>query len=296
MRCRVCKGNAAVEVRRHNAAFCSAHFTEHVRRQVGRTIHDYAMFRPDERLAVGVSGGKDSLALWDILHHLGYRAEGIYLDLGIGGYSQDSLRRVQTFAQERDLILHSISLTQRYGFSVPDAAKATRRTACSACGLSKRYILNEEAARRGFDVLVMGHNLDDEAATLFSNVLNWNVEYLGRQRPVLPASDGLVRKVKPLIRVAERETAAYAVLAGIDYEVEECPMVEGNTVNRLKEWMSLLEQRSPGITQHFLGGFFDRVSNMFVVETPDLHPCSDCGRPTTGERCAFCRLQERAVQ
>lgn len=253
------------------------------------------MFGPDERLAVGVSGGKDSLALWDILHHLGYRAEGIYLDLGIGAYSQDSLSRVEAFAEERDLILHSVSLLQHYGFSIPDAAKATRRTPCSACGLSKRYVLNEEATRRGFDVLVMGHNLDDEAATLFSNVLNWNMEYLGRQRPVLPASDGLAKKVKPLIRVAERETAAYAVLAGIDYEVEECPLVGGNTVNRLKEWMAMLEHDSPGVTQHFLGGFFGRASHAFAVDIPDLHPCSKCERPTTGERCAFCRLQERAV-
>ena len=295
MRCLVCKEGAAIEVRRHNAAFCKGHFIEHVRRQVARTIHDHSMFGPQDRLGVGVSGGKDSLALWDILHHLGYRAEGIYLDLGIGEYSRTSLEMVQTFANERDLILHSVSLAQEYGFSVPDAAKATRRTACSACGLSKRYILNEEAARRGFDVLVTGHNLDDEAATLFSNVLNWKVEYLGRQRPVLPASDGLVKKVKPLIRIAERETAAYAVLAGIDYEIDECPMAEGNTVNRLKEWMALLEQRSPGVTQHFLGGFFDRGSNAFEAGSPDLHPCSSCGRPTPGDRCAFCRLRERAT-
>jgi len=254
------------------------------------------MFSSEDRLALGVSGGKDSLALWDILHHLGYRTEGIYLDLGIEGYSSDSLRLVERFAAERDLILHVVSLDQEYGFTIPKAAQATRRTACSACGLSKRYILNEEAARRGCDVLVMGHNLDDEAATLFSNVLNWNVEYLGRQQPVLPAANGLVKKAKPLVRVAERETAAYAILADIDYEVDECPLVKGNTGNRLKEWMALLEQRSPGTTQHFLGGFFDRGSKSFTTDPPNLHPCSTCERPTTGDECAFCRLRERATR
>ena len=197
MRCLVCRGTAAIEVRRHNAAFCRDHFIDHVRRQVARTIHDHRMFSSEDRLALGVSGGKDSLALWDILHHLGYRTEGIYLDLGIEGYSSDSLRLVERFAAERDLILHVVSLDQEYGFTIP------------------------KAARRGCDVLVMGHNLDDEAATLFSNVLNWNVEYLGRQQPVLPAANGLVKKAKPLVRVAERETAAYAILADIDYEVDE---------------------------------------------------------------------------
>lgn len=292
MRCRVCKGKAAIEVRRHNAAFCRDHFLQHIVRQVERTVHEHCMFDHEDRLVIGVSGGKDSLALWDILHRLGYRCEGIYLDLGIGGYSNESRERVERFAKDRDLILSTVTLASEYGFTIPQAAKSTRRTACSACGLSKRYVLNEEALKGGYDVLVMGHNLDDEAATLFSNVLNWNVDYLARQRPVLSASGGLIRKVKPLIRVAERETAAYAVLSGIDYEVEECPLVAGNTVNRMKEWMALLEHRSPGTTQHFLGGFLS--VDVFDTPKPELRPCERCDRPTTGTMCAFCRLRERA--
>jgi tRNA-5-methyluridine54 2-sulfurtransferase len=294
MRCRVCRERAAVEVRRHNAAFCRDHFLDHIVRQVERAIHDHDMFDHQTKLVIGVSGGKDSLALWDVLRRLDYDCDGIYLDLGIGDYSAESKARVETFAEQRRLGLITVTLGEDYGFAIPEAAKATRRSACSACGLAKRYILNEEALSRGYDVLVMGHNLDDEAATLFSNVLNWNVEYLARQHPVLPASKGLVKKVKPLIRVAERETAAYAVLSGIDYEVDECPLVAGNTVNRMKEWMSMLEQRSPGVTQHFLGGFL--TVDAFSETSVTLRECSSCGRPTTGEMCAFCRLRERVSQ
>jgi tRNA-5-methyluridine54 2-sulfurtransferase len=295
MRCRVCKSRAAVEVRRHNAAFCRDHFIDHVTRQVERTIHEFDMFTHDDRLVIGVSGGKDSLALWDILHRLGYRCEGVYLDLGIDVYSTESLDHIERFVKERDLILRVVDLGEEYGFTIPKAAETTRRSPCSACGLSKRYILNEEALKGGYDALVMGHNLDDEGATLFSNVLNWNVEYLARQKVVLPSSDGLVKKVKPLVRVAERETAAYAVLSGIEYEVEECPMVAGNTVNRMKEWMSLLEHRSPGVTQRFLGGF-QKVNSFDEEERPTLLSCESCGRPTTGTTCAFCRLRARASQ
>jgi uncharacterized protein (TIGR00269 family) len=294
MRCRVCKEKAAIEVRRHNAAFCRDHFIEHVVRQVERTIHDFDMFDRSDRLLIGVSGGKDSLAIWDVLHRLGYRCEGVYLDLGIDGYSADSRTYIERFVKERDLILRVVGLRERYGFTILQAAESTRRNPCSACGLSKRYILNEEALTGGYDALVMGHNLDDEAATLFSNVLNWNTEYLARQKAVLPASGGLVKKVKPLVRVAERETAAYAVLSGIDYEVDECPLVAGNTVNRMKEWMALLEHKSPGVTQHFLGGFYNL--DTFHTPTPDLHSCESCGRPTTATICAFCRLQERSVR
>lgn len=294
MRCRVCKEKAAIEVRRHNAAFCPGHFIEHIQRQVARAIHDYRMIAPEDRLLLAVSGGKDSLALWDVLTDLGYEVDGLTIDLGIGEYSSESAELTRRFAQQRSLQLHTIDLSSSYGFDIPGAASATRRTACSACGLSKRYVLNEEARRRGYDTLVMGHNLDDEAATLFSNVLNWNVEYLGRQRPVLEGGDGFVRKIKPLIRVGERETAAYAVLRGIEYEVAECPMAGGNTLNRLKEWMAMLENRSPGTVQHFLQGFLDRGSAHFGHEAVDVHPCAVCGSPTTGEICAFCRLRSRA--
>jgi uncharacterized protein (TIGR00269 family) len=297
VKCRVCREKAVVEVRRHNAAFCRGHFLEHVTRQVEKAIDDFAMFTLADRLLLGVSGGKDSLALWDILTRLGYRVDGVYLDLGIagpGGYSSASRDLAARFAKERDLDLQIVDLSADFGFTIPEAARTTRRAPCSVCGLSKRYILNDVADRDGYGVLVMGHNLDDEAATLFGNVLRWNTEYISRQRPVLEGRAGLVRKVKPLIRVAERETAAYAVLQGIDYEVDECPMVAGNTGNRMKEWLNMLEEQSPGIKQQFVFGFLERAADRFEEDRPvTLGPCATCGRPTTAEVCSFCRLRAR---
>ncbi|GIT46954.1 MAG: hypothetical protein Ct9H300mP12_15390 [Acidimicrobiales bacterium] len=73
------------------------------------------------------------------------------------------------------------------------------------------------APRGGYDAVATGHNLDDEAAVLFGNVLRWQQDYLGRQRPVLPAGEGFPRKVKPLVRLGEREMAAYCVLRSIEY-------------------------------------------------------------------------------
>ncbi len=85
---------------------------------------------------------------------------------------------------------------------------------CSACGLSKRHIFDRATLDGGYDVVATGHNLDDEAAVLLGNVLRWDLAYLARQRPVLPGGDGFPRKVKPLVRLGERETAAYCVLTG----------------------------------------------------------------------------------
>ncbi|MFN2593614.1 MAG: ATP-binding protein [Actinomycetota bacterium] len=310
MKCKVCKDHAVVDIRRHNAAFCAPHFIDHFRGQITRTIKHFKMFTPNDRLLVAVSGGKDSLALWDVLLELDYDATGFYLDLGIGGYSTRSKEASIRFAEAKGAKLIVRSLEEEHGYSVPELAKLTRRVACSGCGLNKRYEFNRAALEEGFDTLVTGHNLDDEVATLFSNVLHWNVDMLGRQSPVLEerlisetdARGRLVRKVKPLVRVAERETAAYAVIKGIDYVIEECPMVEGNTLNRYKDAITMLEETSPGTKQQMYFGFLDRAAARFRDPTDDaveLVGCTQCGGPTVAHEgsepiCSFCRTKALA--
>jgi uncharacterized protein (TIGR00269 family) len=292
-RCRRCREPAVIELRRHNAAFCEPCFLRYVREQVKRAIEDFDMLRPDDRVLVAVSGGKDSLALWDVLLDLGYRAAGLYLGLGIGEYSERSGRVTKAFAEERRAELIHVDLQDAYGFDIPTAGERGSRSTCSVCGLSKRYAFNRAALDHGFDVVATGHNLDDEAATLLGNTLRWQTEYIGRQHPALPGREGLVKKVKPLHRVAERETAAYAFLRGIDYVVEECPLVAGNTQLRYKDAMNRLEADSPGTKASFYLGYLDRAADRFrdAAGAGDLRGCERCGQPTTGRFCAFCRAR-----
>jgi uncharacterized protein (TIGR00269 family) len=310
MKCKVCREHAAVDIRRHNAAFCASHFIEHVRSQVAKTIKEFVMFRRSDRLLVAVSGGKDSLALWDILLDLGYDVTGFYLGLGIGDYSARSEDAARAYAARRGATLRVRSLREEHGYSVPELARLTGRVPCSGCGLNKRYEFNRFAVEEGFDVLVTGHNLDDEVATLFGNVLHWNTDMLGRQGPVLEERSltgsgesvtALVRKVKPLVRVAERETAAYAVLKGIDYIVEECPLVAGNTQHRYKEAIDLIEEGSPGTKHQMYFGFLKRASSKFTAESApaEVVACSSCGAPTVAAgtaapMCSFCKTKALA--
>ena len=145
MKCRRCKAPAVVEIRRHNAAFCGDCFLRHVREQVKRAIASYDMFEPSDRILVAVSGGKDSLALWDVLLELGYQADGLYLGLGIGAYSERSHLVARSFAAERNAHLVEVDLARDYGFDVPTAGKKGSRSTCAVCGLSKRYVFNRAA-------------------------------------------------------------------------------------------------------------------------------------------------------
>src|SRR5947209_2808526 len=203
------------------------------------------MIRTGDRVLVAVSGGKDSLALWDILRDLGHCVDGLYLGLGIGDYSDESGRYARAYAAERGATLVEVDLPADFGYDIPTGSRIARRAPCSACGLSKRHLFNQAALDGRYDVVATGHNLDDEAAVLFGNVLRWSTDYLGRQLPVLPAGDGFVRKVKPLVRLGEREMAAYCVLKGIDYIVEECPNAVGNKHLGYKEQLNALEAQSP---------------------------------------------------
>jgi predicted PP-loop superfamily ATPase len=85
MKCRKCGEKASVNMRQHKLALCKEHYLEWVPEQTERFIKKYGMFSRDEKVLVAVSGGKDSLALWDILVKLGYQADGLYLGLGIDG-------------------------------------------------------------------------------------------------------------------------------------------------------------------------------------------------------------------
>jgi tRNA-5-methyluridine54 2-sulfurtransferase len=298
VKCRVCRGPAVIDVRRHNANFCADHFLEQCRRQVVKAIESFDMLSPGERVLVAVSGGKDSLALWDLLVDLGYRADGLYLGLGIGDYSDASGHHARAYARSRGLHLIEVDLVTEHGFDIPGAAAATRRVPCSACGLSKRHLFDRHARDGGYDAVATGHNLDDEAAVLFGNVLRWQTEYLARQLPVLPAGNGFPRKVKPLVRLSERETAAYCVIRGIDYQVDECPMAAGNNHLGYKEALNQVEERSPGTKHDFYFGFLDRAAARFrdgEGGQDELGRCGRCGAPTAVELCAFCRLEERAA-
>ena len=294
MKCKRCAEKATVQLRSHNTAFCKACFIFFFQRSVERAITRERMFTLEERVLVAVSGGKDSLALWDALTALGYETEGLYLGLGIGDYSSASERKARAFAEQRGLRLRVVELDDAEdGLGIPAVARATRRPPCAACGTFKRHHFDRAALAGGFPVLATGHNLDDEAARLLGNVLHWQLPYLAKQHPVLtPSHPRFVRKVRPLFRLSEFESATYAFLRGIDYVVDECPNSHGATQLVYKDVLNRLEQSMPGSKLAFVNDFLSRAHPLFAgaPDAADLGECERCGMPAAGELCGYCRL------
>ena len=321
MKCKRCRrAEAAVELPSHHAAFCPDCFFVFFRRQVTEGIRKLRLLAPEDRVLVCVSGGKDSLVLWDVLIDEGYETEGLYIDLGIDGYSDRSKEKVLAYAASRGKTPIVVELAKE-GIPIPEAARCVRMQECSICGTVKRYFFNRVAAEGKFTVVATGHNLDDETARLLGNLLHWQRGHLARQHPLLPGADGgLVRKVKPLWRASEVETAAYGFLKGIDYVTEECPMSEDATSLVYKEALSRIEDRMPGTRIVFYKGFLDPSNPLRNGPESEAAPmrkdapegntvrrtetdseegggspraCASCGAPTYAETCSYCRMKER---
>jgi uncharacterized protein (TIGR00269 family) len=304
VKCVRCRAKPEVYLRAHNAAFCRPCYLEHFRRQVERAVRRQHMIGPGDRALVAVSGGKDSLALWDVLITLGHDTTGLYLAQGIGDYSARSRALVESFAAARGLALQVVDFADEDGgLEVPAVAALTRRSPCAACGKLKRHYFDRAARDGGFDVIATGHNLDDEAARLLGNVLHWQRDHLARQRPVLePAHPAFARKVKPLYLLSEYETATYAFLRGIEYVVEECPNSAGATQLLYKDVLNRLEAASPGSKATFLREFLRTGQPAFEVATERATgTCQHCGMPAFGDVCSHCALvgevtRKRAAQ
>ena len=306
MHCRKCRQRAVIDLPRHNAAFCKICFTGFVQNQVVRGIKSERMFTKDDRILVAVSGGKDSLTLWEILLKLGYQTDALYVDLGIDEYSVRSRSKVEQFAEQTEQAygakLHIHTVAKEDGAGIRELAILVHRPTCSTCGTMKRYQFNRIAVEQQYDVMATGHNLDDEAARLLGNMLHWQTDYLDKQTPTLPASiEGFAKKVKPLYRLTEREIAAYAIINQIDYLVEECPMAKGSKMLMYKDVLNRLEAESPGTKQRFYWGFLEQQTKTHTPSTTitqndreRLHPCTICSQPTTAEVCSYCKMMARA--
>ncbi len=295
MKCSRCKEPARHRFRQHNARFCDPCLEIFFLRQVEKAIEKYAMLTPGQRVLVAVSGGKDSLALWQALIKLGYQAEGLHLKLELGDFSGVSLDSSREMARRLGSPLHVFALSDLAGCTVEEAARANRRQFCSVCGTLKRYYLNRLALELGAPAVATGHHLDDETGRLLGNLIHGHAHHLERQWPVLAEGPGLARKVKPLCRLGADEIRAYAKAHDLPVAQGSCRHSKGATLPYYQEAMRLLEQKMPGTKLDFYLGFLRAKAGPPAADAPD-GVCVVCGAPTHVEVCGACRLVRRAFE
>ncbi len=298
MKCRICRGKAIINLRSYNLPLCSEHFIERFESETKRIIKKFKMFSRQDKVAVAISGGKDSLSLLYCLNKLRFSVLGIHINLGIykNNYSDESEKFVKEFGEKFNIpvLIYNLKDKQKKGIDDVVRQKKTFKV-CATCGMVKRYLMNRLALENGCNVLATGHNLDDEASRLFGNILYWQEEHIEHQSLVLPEESGLLKKVKPFTFFTEKETSLYAILNGISYIREECPYSIGAKTIKYKEILNRLEFDSPGTKLRFLKGFYSFKKKINITSLRTFKgdkKCIKCGMPSTKEICIFCRTFE----
>jgi tRNA(Ile)-lysidine synthase TilS/MesJ len=299
MKCTRCRGPANHRFPQHNVRFCDECLEVFIKRQVEKAIKKFEMLKPGQRVVAAISGGKDSLALWQILIDLGYDVVGLHMTLDLGPFSERSLQASQAMAERLGSELIVRSMPQLTGHQLLDIVRATRRQFCSVCGTLKRHFLNRLCLELGADTLATGHHLDDEAGRLLGNMIRGYQHHLDRQWPVLEGMDGgdhgrggLVRKVKPLCRLSGSELKSFAKSQDLPAAYGKCPRSKGATLPFYQEAVNLLEDRMPGTKRDLYLGFLRRKGGPPPAPQPG-GVCSRCGAPSNQEVCGACGLLAR---
>ena len=272
-------------------------FKEYLRKKVFSTIRKYRLLRKDHKIAVAVSGGKDSVTCLSILVRAGYKVDAITADPGIGRYTETNIANITTISREIGVTLHTIRFKDEFGSTLPEIQatlkkKGIEQSGCMTCGILKRYILNRFAREKGYDRLATGHNLDDEAQAFIMNVFRNDLTRAKRQGPVSGevSQTGFVQRVKPLYLIKEEETTRYSKLMNFPVHYCICPYSATSYRRKFLNMLNSFEKDHPNVKYNILR-FHEKISkDLTKSTTAEIGLCSTCGEPTSGKRCKACEI------
>jgi cytoplasmic tRNA 2-thiolation protein 1 len=270
-----------------------------IEQKTSRTMSKYSMLNYNDKVAVAVSGGKDSLSLLYILKKiLGSRNRStdliaITIDEGIRGYRDESLKIVQDFCSNIRIPNKVLSYKEIYGIDMDKAIKsrsAEKMTSCSICGTFRRRAMDLAAEAVGANVVATAHNLDDQIQSFMINILAGDVDRIGwtYPQPVLYDTNKL-KKIKPFVELYEQEIVFYALQRDIPFQSEECPYMHESIRTDLREFLNKFENKHPGIKYNIYNSTM-KISKVLrsCVGKGGVQLCRSCGRECTSEICAVC--------
>lgn len=324
MKCQYCQQEAVYHRKISNEYVCKIHFIISIEKKIQKTVRKYQLFSPKDTIAVGISGGKDSLAvLHNVLKIRTHRQSqkpifAILIDEGIKGYREESSEIAREFCSKMNIPLHIVKFEDEFGASLDDAVKKAQRldfNACTICGTVRRRLLNDKAKELGADVLVIGHNLDDVSETFLQNILRNDLKRILQHPPwgnEKDESGHFIPRIKPLMEIPENEITLYCYFMNFPIQTTPCPYVEPYFILReqVQKFLNTLEGQSAEIKYNLLrmqeklmGTILEKdkgyeVSAENIPKDQDIYAiqklCSQCHQPTGSARqiCYYCELKQ----
>ena len=304
-RCDVCGGEAVVFQRHTGRALCRECFINDITSRVREEVSRFKMFGLKDDVLVGVSGGKDSYVLVDVMLkiHEPSKMAFLIIEEGIPEYGRLAQAGwARKLAKGLGIDLYVVKFKDYVGYTLKELVDLSRErdlkvSPCTYCGIIRRRVMNQLARELGFKKVLTAHTLDDEAQTALMNILRGDLLRLVEGHPAGPLLSPLfVRRVKPLRKVYEVEVATYAYLTGFKFQDRECPFIQEMPSLRaqLRKHLYKLEAEVPGSLLRFLKRVDKLVYNLIPQYStlPELPRCVRCGEPTAYGRkyCKICEL------
>jgi uncharacterized protein (TIGR00269 family) len=302
--CTVCKRREAFFFRPYSGEkLCRKCFVKSIEEKVRATIAKYKMLKFDDRIAVAVSGGKDSVSLLHVLAKIErdypkVSLVAVTVDEGIRRYRDEALKIAAESCKKLGIEHHMVSFKELYGYRLDQIVKSLKQkgegglTPCAYCGVLRRKALNIAARSLKADKLVTAHTLDDETQTILLNILHGDVLRIAREKPVTnEAHPKLVQKVKPFCEILEKETALYAYVRKTKFQSMPCPYASRALRNDVRLMLNRMEEKHAGIKFTIFKSIEKiRPALEELAKKEELRECSECGEPTTEKICRTCQM------
>jgi uncharacterized protein (TIGR00269 family) len=264
-------------------------------------MQKFSMLGHKDKLAVGVSGGKDSLALLYVLkkffdEHNRTDLVAITIDEGINNYRDESIQIVKDFCSAIKVKSKISSYKDLFGLSMDRAMQqrpSEQMSSCSICGTFRRRALDILAESVGASAVATAHNLDDQLQTFMINLFSGDTERISWMypEPIQYGQNGL-KKIKPFVEIYEHEIVFYAMQRKIPFQSEDCPYMRESIRTEIREFLNNLEMLHPGIKYNT----YNSITKLcMILKTSAISPvsqtraCLKCGRKSTGTICSVCK-------
>jgi len=275
---------------------CATHLVSEVEQHVAETIAAKNLIQAGDRIAVALSGGKDSTALLVILSRIlpawpDTSLVAITVDEGIAGYRADTVRAAESLTKRLGTEHHLISFRDIIGEDLDALLKGRETRACTVCGIMRRKALAQAAQQTNASAIATGHNLDDEAQSVLMNALRGDLPRILRDTGA-GQSGAFIPRIKPLSAIPEKEIASYLFVQDIFPVLPECPYTKYALRAEVRSMLSEIEYHQPGTMQNLI--LSKKTIETCCAETPvmeHLHRCRECGDPCSGDLCQFCQLR-----
>jgi uncharacterized protein (TIGR00269 family) len=286
------------------SGFCKVHFKKYFEEKVRKTISKFKLFHPREKIAVAVSGGKDSTVLLYVLHKLKYDVTGITIDAYIGNYTKTNLENLKSVCEKYKIPLKVVGFKEEFGYSLcyitsilngdKKGKKIEKKFAsCMVCGVLRRYLINKYAKEMKFDAVATGHTLDDEAQAFLMNIFRNDVALARRQGPITGTGGNsvFVKRVKPLYLCTEKETTAYSKLMDFPVNYERCPCSVEAYRRNFRNFLEEFEKKHPSVKHNIVSFFLETLNKEKKTENKEIiNSCELCGEPSAGKICKTCEI------